>query len=97
MRLGKVFINAGFVIFFSILCFILGFEFIAIILFAILTHEAGHILAIVKLGGSLKEIRLEIVGVLIRYDGRKMSYIAELITAFAGPFASLVLALLAAF
>lgn len=97
MRLGIVSISGGFVICFAALGLILGYEFLLIVALAVLAHEAGHILAILMFKGKIKEVRFEYVGVLIRYDGGKMSYIAELITAFAGPMMNIVIALVAAF
>ncbi len=97
MHIGKVFVSGGFAICFAALGLLTGFEFLTIITLAVLAHEIGHILAIMKLGGRIKEIRLECVGALIRYDGAQMSYIAELVTAFAGPVMNLITALLAAF
>jgi stage IV sporulation protein FB len=97
LRLGKVFISGGFVFCFSVLYIILSFEFIFIIILAIVLHEAGHLIAIKKLGGKINEIRLESMGALISYDGSNMSYVSELLAALAGPLMSLLIALLAAF
>ncbi len=97
MRLGKLFVSGGFIVMLSALYVILSLEFLLVILIAILAHEAGHLAAIIILGGKLREIRLECTGLLIIYDGKSMSYVSELFAAFAGPLMSLLLAFCSAF
>ena len=78
------------------LYFFCGFEFLIIILSALLFHEAGHLLAISILRGKIIELRLECTGGVIRYNGSCMSYRDELIAALSGPLFSLLLAISAA-
>ncbi len=77
------------------LYFFCGFDFLLIILSALLFHEAGHLLAIKILGGKISELRLECTGGVIRYNGSRMSYGDELIAALSGPLFSLLLAVFA--
>lgn len=64
-------------------------------LFAAAVHEAGHYGAIKLFRGRIRELKLELWGFRMICDSR-MSYSAEIITAAAGPAASLVLAVAAA-
>jgi len=93
---GKIYVSGGFVLCFSTLCFITSSRFLFIILLTVLVHEAGHLLAIRASGGKIKELRLELMGAAIIYDGSRMSYIAELLTALAGPVFSFILAYISA-
>jgi stage IV sporulation protein FB len=93
---GKVFISGGSVLCFSTLCLLASTQFLFITLIAALFHEAGHLLAIKLLGGKITELRIESTGAAIIYDGRRMSYKAELLTALAGPAFSFILAYIAA-
>lgn len=97
MRFGKVFISGGFVLCFTLLYLLISFEFVLIILLSVLAHEAGHLIAIRLFGGKVSDVRLECVGILIKYDGTGMSYISELLAALAGPLMSLILAFAAAY
>jgi len=81
---------------FSMLYFLVSFQFILIILIAILFHEAGHLLAIKAFGSEIVELRLESTGAAIIYDDSRMSYKAELVTALAGPLFSFILAYISA-
>lgn len=96
MSFGKLFVSGGFVLCFSTMCFLASSQFLLITLIAALVHEAGHLLAIMGTGGKIRELRLESTGAAIIYDGSRMSYIAELLTALAGPVFSFLLAYISA-
>jgi stage IV sporulation protein FB len=66
------------------------------ILVALAVHELGHMAALRCMGIRLAEFRVELWGLTIRYE-KQMSYAAEIITAAAGPAASLLLALASSF
>ncbi|NMA25629.1 MAG: hypothetical protein GX936_08185 [Clostridiales bacterium] len=65
-------------------------------LFAAAVHEAGHYGALKLFRGRIRELKLELLGFRMFSDS-PMSYRAEIITAAAGPAASLILAVAAAF
>jgi len=60
--------------------------------FAILTHEMGHIAVIYAMGGRVRRLHLGLVGFSIDYDGRRIGYPGEIGIALAGSFANFVLA-----
>jgi Zn-dependent protease len=64
------------------------------VLFAAAVHEAGHIAALKICGGRISELKLEVWGIRLRCESG-MSYKTEILTAAAGPLASLVLAVAA--
>ncbi|MDR0445856.1 MAG: site-2 protease family protein [Oscillospiraceae bacterium] len=73
--------------------FILGaWELALLCAVAVLIHELGHYAALRLCGGTAGEIRICLTGVAMEYDN--LSYGGEIITAMAGPVASLVLALI---
>lgn len=60
---------------------------------ACVLHEGGHWAAITLLGGSVRSLRLTIVGAEMELDPRRpLSYGQELIAAVAGPAANLLAA-----
>jgi Zn-dependent protease len=70
-------------------------EFLLAAAIAVLVHELGHLTALRIFKRRAAEIRLDLWGVTLRPDA-PMSYRQEMITAAAGPAASLLLAGLAA-
>ena len=96
MHIRNTFVGGGFVLLLTALYLLCGAEFVLLITSALLFHEAGHLLAITLLGGEIQELRLDCTGGVIRYDGRNMSYLDELVAALAGPAFSLLLAFVAA-
>ena len=66
-----------------------------IVAFAAAVHELGHYLASKLLGLRLCEFNIELWGLHMRFDG-VLSYRDDLLTAAAGPLASLLLALASA-
>jgi stage IV sporulation protein FB len=62
--------------------------------FAAVVHEAGHLTALKLLGRKITELKLELCGLSMRCE-EPMSYLDEIITAAAGPLASLLLAMTA--
>lgn len=95
MKIGKLYISVGFALFISICYFFDDSGYLWAIVLSAAIHEAGHWLAIRRLGGSVRKICLGYAGAAISYDEDKMSYISEAIIAAAGPVASLVLTLTA--
>ncbi len=59
-------------------------------------HECGHLLAAKCLHIPLRQMSLDLLGARIEVNGRMLSYGEEWLLAAAGPFASLLLSLLAA-
>ena len=66
----------------------------AAVLIAIAVHEAGHFAALKASGQHITELKLEPWGLAMRRDSG-LSYKSEIITAAAGPVASLLLAVAA--
>lgn len=57
-------------------------------------HELGHLLAIGLQGAQVRGIRLSVGGMVIDYNGSRLSYLGDLLTALAGPAASILAAML---
>ncbi len=63
------------------------------LLFAVVLHEAGHILAALLVAGELPRLRFNIAGVKLKYDG--LAGAARQITvSAAGPFMSILFGLI---
>ncbi|MDR2615250.1 MAG: site-2 protease family protein [Oscillospiraceae bacterium] len=71
-----------------------AWELAALTAIAVLAHELGHYAALRLCGGSVGVVRVGLMGVSMEYGG--LSYGGEVITAMAGPGASVVLAAAAA-
>ena len=70
--------------------------FCALTVLAALLHEGGHLLAAWALRIPIKGLRLSFLGARLDAGGRLLSFGEEWLLSAAGPFASLVLAALAA-
>ncbi len=66
-----------------------------ITIFAAILHECGHILAAKLMRIPLRELKLDLLGARLEVSGRILSYGEEWLLAAAGPFSSLVFALVA--
>ena len=55
-------------------------------------HELGHLAAIRLLGAEIRGIRLTVGGMVIDYNGSRLSYFGDMVTALAGPAASILAA-----
>ena len=55
------------------------------LLLAVCIHEAGHIIAIFMLGGTIHSLTVNAGGLKISYTSDSLSYKKDLICAFAGP------------
>lgn len=55
-------------------------------------HELGHLAAIRLLGAEIRGIRLAVGGMVIDYNGCRLSYFGDMVTALAGPAASILAA-----
>lgn len=66
-----------------------SFDPLWILLFSLL-HEAGHWIAIRRLGGTVRDFRSRGAGFSLRVNG--LSYRAEALAAFSGPAVNLLLA-----
>ena len=55
-------------------------------------HELGHLAAIRLLGAEIRGIRLAVGGMVIDYNGSRLSYFGDMVTALAGPAASILAA-----
>lgn len=62
----------------------------ALTVFAAVVHEAGHYIALRALGGRVKTLRISLTGLALECSER--SYVGDIITALAGPAASIALA-----
>ena len=70
--------------------------FCAITVLAALLHECGHLLAAKVLQIPLGGLRMDFLGARLEVAGRMLSYGEEWLLSAAGPFASLVFAVVAA-
>ena len=97
LRWGRLEISGG-LLFWIALLWYLGYDIIlACFLPAAALHELGHILAVWQCGGSVRRLRLSLVGAELVLDGReRLSYWQEIWVAAAGPLANLVTGVLAA-
>ena len=58
---------------------------------ATVLHEAGHLVMMLLLGGSVKTVRFHAFGVDIEETGRgRRSYLSDALVALAGPFANMI-------
>ena len=78
------------------LAFLVAFDSggdLLLLLAAATLHELGHLLAIGTQGGQVQTIRLTAGGMVIEYNGSRLSYLADTAVALAGPTASFLGAL----
>ena len=94
ITLGRLRISGAALFAFTAACFFNIGDITAEVLLALFAHELGHMAALRLAGNRLAEFSIDIWGLTIRYE-KTMSYKAEIITAAAGPAASLLLALAA--
>ena len=85
-------------LFWLVLLWYLGYDVIlACFLPAAILHELGHILAVWQCGGSVRRLRMSLLGAELVLDGReRLSYRQEVWVAAAGPLINLVTGVLAA-
>ena len=95
VRIKKLCTKPSFLLLCAVVIFFFDFGTAAAIIFAIVMHELGHIAAILLCGGQIRKINLSGVGAEIVVGGA-FSYGKEMLTAIAGPAASLVAAVLSA-
>ena len=62
-----------------------------LLVFCVLCHEAGHIIAAYILGVKIKSVRFNLFGARIELGSSLESYITELLIALSGPAASITL------
>ncbi len=96
IALGKVKISGAALLALSAVYFFDFGGIIVPVLAALAVHELGHLITMRIMGSKIKEFRIDIWGLNIRLD-KTMSYKQEIITAAAGPAASLLLAFFASF
>jgi len=65
---------------------------VLILLGSVAVHEFGHVLVVRRLGLTVKSVTLTVFGGLTHYEAVQPSALSEGLIAFAGPFASAVLA-----
>ena len=95
MKIGKVRISGGALLALAAVYFFDTAEFALYVLIAAAAHELGHFLACRALGLRLECFEIEMWGFNLRVEG-VMPYRADVLAVLAGPFASLLLSLLAA-
>ena len=61
-----------------------------------MVHELGHFLMLRILGARIRDLRLEMLGMVMETDTSRLSYPKELAAALAGPAANLLFAVLLA-
>ena len=96
IKLGKVRISGAALLALSAVYFFDFGGFTAAVAVALAVHELGHLVAMRFFGCSISEFGIDIWGLNIRYN-KPMSYRQEIVTAAAGPAASLLLAFAASF
>jgi Zn-dependent protease len=65
---------------------------VALLLGSVAVHEFGHVLVVQRLGLTVNNVTLTAFGGLTEYEGPPRSPLAQGLIAFAGPFASSLLA-----
>jgi Zn-dependent protease len=65
---------------------------VALLLGSVAVHEFGHVLIVHRLGLTVNTVTLTAFGGLTEYEGPPRSPLAQGLIAFAGPFASALLA-----
>lgn len=92
MKLGRVEVTVGFLMMLAWLNYLDRSFLIPMALTACGLHEMGHVIAIRRLGGDIKGIRLTAVGAELVL-ARPLGYWQEGLSALAGPGTNLLLAL----
>ena len=81
-------------LFFAVIAFLLLTDTTGVALLGIaatVLHEAGHLVMMLLLGGSVKTVRFHAFGVDIEETGRgRRSYLSDALVALAGPFANMI-------
>lgn len=65
--------------------------FTVLTLLASLTHELGHLFALIALGNKPKELVFEIVGIRLVKQNKFISYNKEILILFAGPLTNIII------
>ena len=95
LKIGKLTVRPGFPLFAAALTVTFGTELMLPTVLAAAVHEAGHILAIIILGGSIRSVAATAGGLEIRYGG-DLTMLREAVIALAGPAAGVFFAFWAA-
>lgn len=90
---SKIQVSAGFCLLAGWFAAVNGWRLLAVVLGATVTHELGHWLALRLLGAEVLEMRVGVLGAVLRTDGGRLSYGGELAAVLAGPGANLLGAL----
>ena len=93
MKLGNLEATGGFFLLLAWLNYLDRQMILPLALVACVCHELGHYLAIDRMGGNIKKIRLTAVGAEMIF-ARSLSYWQEGLAALAGPAVNLLLACL---
>lgn len=92
IRFNRMVITPGFLLLAAAVYFFDTWILFPSLLLAIAVHEAGHLIALRCCGARIEKMYLQCVGFRADYDGTRLSYREEVLTAAAGPLASLLLA-----
>ena len=67
-----------------------GWQTLGMVLGASAIHEAGHYAPLRLMGASVTQLRVCVLGAVMEFDGRELSYAGELAAILAGPAANLL-------
>lgn len=96
LRLGRVELRPGFIVIAAVGCLFAPSLLLAYFLAAAALHELGHVAALTLLGGRVERLRLAALGMELECDRSRLSYPKELAVYLAGPLASAVAGVAAA-
>lgn len=94
-RIRKFSVNPLFFVILGVFFAVEHSLFAVALLISALVHEAGHIAAVLILGGTIAELRILPFGVSMRLEGGLLCYRKDAVIALSGPAANLLV--LAAF
>lgn len=96
IRYKNVRLSLGFILAATVLVFLDCDGIIFAVIFAVLAHEGGHLIALRVCGGKPSTMHIVATGIEMSYYGI-LSYKQDIVIAVAGPLASVILALCASF
>ena len=98
LEIGKVKIGAGFILFIAVWFYFDEDNLFLLFLLAAGIHETGHFICLRIFGGRAENIKLNLLGAVIKCDPNyRISYTGEIMTAIAGPMANIIAALCVSF
>lgn len=94
---GFIQLKGGFLLLVALLLLFDGTGILLPLFIAMAVHELGHFLAVVLVGGRVRRLKFEFVGLEMDCSTDNVSYWGEIFIAMSGPLFNLILAYAAAY